>query len=73
MHVSGDIFLVTLACAYMNVSRAKITLKLTLALCFLLYVAGIEECKSDTFHITDCYVFYDVVALCVIGKVSNYF
>ena len=51
-------FLVTFACAdIMNVSRAKITLKLTLSLRFFLYVAGIKEYKLDTFCITDCEMF----------------
>ena len=37
---------------------------------YLLCVAGIEECKSDTFHVTDARTFYEMVAL---PKVSNYF
>ena len=41
----------------MNVSRAKITLKLTLSLRFFLHVAGIEEYKLDTVCITDCEMF----------------
>ena len=65
--------LVTFACAdIMNVSRAKITLKLTLSLRFFLYVVGIEEYKLDTFCITDCEMFYEMIALSA-GKVSNYF
>ena len=66
-------FLVTFACAdIMNVSRAKITLKFTLSLRFFLYVGGIEEYKLDTFCITDCKMFYEMIALYA-GKVSNYF
>ena len=67
-------FLVTSACAdIMNVSRGKMSLKLTLSLnCFLFYVAGIEEYKSDSFCITDCEMFYGMVALHA-GRVSNCF
>ena len=36
-------------------------------------VASIEEYKLDTFHITSRKMFYEMVALCVTGKVSNYF
>ena len=58
IHVSCDMFLVTFACAdIMNVSRVKITLKLTLSLTFFLYVAGIEEYELVTFCITDCEMF----------------
>ena len=57
----------------MNGFWSKITLKLTLKLSFLLCVASIEEYKLDTFCITGCEMFYEMVALCVTGKVSNYF
>ena len=36
-------------------------------------VASIEEYKLDTFRITGREMFYEMVALCVTGKVSNYF
>ena len=63
-------FLVTFACAdIINVSRAKITLKFIEV---FLYVAGIEEYKLDTICITDCEMFYEMIALYA-GKVSNYF
>ena len=68
-------FLVTFACAdIMNVSRAKITSELEFHLVIkgFLYVAGIEEYKLDTFCITDCEMFYEMIALYA-GKVSNYF
>ena len=51
----------------MNVSRAKITLKLTLHRAFFC-VEEHREYKPDTFHITD--IFY-MVALRVIAKVSH--
>ena len=50
----------------MNISQAKITVEV------FLYVAGIEEYKLDTFCITDCEMFYEMIALYA-GKVSNYF
>ena len=62
-------FLLTFACAdRMNVSRAKITSKLTLSLRFFLYVAGVQEYKLDTFCITDCEMFYEMIALYGCGK-----
>ena len=56
----------------MNVSRAKITLKITLSLGFLFYVESIEEFKLDTFCINNCETSYEMVVLCITGKVSNY-
>ena len=53
-----------------NVSRAKITLKITLSLSFLFYVKSIKEFKLDTFRINDRRMSYEVVVLCVTGKVS---
>ena len=37
-----------------------------------MYVAGTEEYKLDTFCITDCKMFYEMIVLYA-GKVSNYF
>ena len=55
----------------MNVSRVKITLKLTLSLRFFFYAAGtcLKEFISDTFCITIRKMFYDMAVLCVTGKV----
>ena len=57
----------------MNVSWSKITFERTLQSSFLLCVASIEEYKLDTFCITGRQMFYEMVALYVTGKVSNYF
>ena len=58
----------------MNVSRSKITFELILQLSFLLYLASTEEYKLDTFSCTRrVSMFYELVALCVTGKVSNYY
>ena len=66
-------FVATFPCAdIMNVSWVKINLKLTLSLRFFLYVVGIEEYKLDTLCITDCKMYYEMIALYA-GKVSNYF
>ena len=56
----------------MNVSQAKITLKITLSLSFLFYVESIKEFKLDTFRINDGEMSYEMVVLCVTRKVSNY-
>ena len=57
----------------MNVSRSKITFELDHPVIeFFLYVASIEEYKLDTFRITSGHeMFYEMVVLCVTGKVST--
>ena len=49
----------------MNVSQSKITFELTFWLGFLLCVASVEEYKLDTFCITYCEMFYEMVVLCI--------
>ena len=50
----------------------KNNLKTLLVIEIFLYVAGIEEYKLDAFCITDCKMFYEMIAVYT-GKVSNYF
>ena len=72
MHVSCDMFLVTFACANECFSGEN-NLENHPVIEFSFYVEGLKEFKLDTFCITDREMSYEMVALYVSGKVSNYF